>query len=95
MANSTFIAWAVRQVAFCNALTASVRALLAQMASNSSGSSSYCYHSADVGPAHVINLCPYVDYTPSSNQWQWLDEDMAGVNPSITPWVIVDIHNPW
>ena len=66
-----------------------------QMPSNSSNSPSYFFHSAQVGPAHVINLSPYVDYTPGSAQWQWLAEDLAGINRSITPWVIVDIHNPW
>jgi len=58
-----------------------------QMPSNASNSPSY--------PAHVINLSPYVDYTPGSAQWQWLAEDLAGINRSVTPWVIVDIHNPW
>ncbi len=66
-----------------------------QMPSNASNSPSYFFHSQAVGPAHVINLSPYVDYTPGSAQWQWLAEDLAGINRSVTPWVIVDIHNPW
>lgn len=66
-----------------------------QMPSNSSGSSQYFFHSADIGPAHVINLSPYVDYTSGSPQWQWLSQDLMSVNRSVTPWVIMDIHNPW
>jgi hypothetical protein len=66
-----------------------------QMPSNASNSPSYFFHSQAVGPAHVINLSPYVDYTPGSPQWQWLAEDLSGINRSVTPWVIVDIHNPW
>ncbi|KAL3151843.1 hypothetical protein ABBQ38_012808 [Trebouxia sp. C0009 RCD-2024] len=66
-----------------------------KMPSNSSNSASYFFHSAEVGPTHVINLSPYVDYTPGSAQWQWLAEDLAGINRSATPWVVVNIHNPW
>ena len=66
-----------------------------QMPSNASNSPSYFFHSQAIGPAHVINLSPYIDYTPGSPQWQWLAEDLAGINRSVTPWVIVDIHNPW
>ncbi|DBA94256.1 TPA: hypothetical protein ACH3X1_001874 [Trebouxia sp. C0004] len=66
-----------------------------KMPSNASNSPSYFFHSQAVGPAHVINLSPYVDYTPGSAQWQWLAEDLSGINRSVTPWVIVNIHNPW
>lgn len=66
-----------------------------KMPSNASNSPSYFFHSQAIGPAHVINLSPYIDYTPGSPQWQWLAEDLAGINRSVTPWVIVDIHNPW
>lgn len=36
-----------------------------------------------------------VDYTPGSDQWNWLAYDLLRTNRTVTPWVIVNIHNPW
>lgn len=60
-----------------------------------SSSGNFFYYSADVGPVHGIFISPYVDYTPGSDQWQWLAEDLRRVNRSTTPWLVVNIHNPW
>ncbi|KAK9830772.1 hypothetical protein WJX74_006451 [Apatococcus lobatus] len=57
--------------------------------------SSFFFYSHEVGPIHNIFLSPYVDYTPGSDQWNWLAYDLLRTNRTVTPWVIVNIHNPW
>ena len=42
-------------------------------------SGSYFYHSENFGAVHSIFLSPYVDYTPGSDQWTWLWQDLASV----------------
>ncbi|KAK9824390.1 hypothetical protein WJX72_009944 [[Myrmecia] bisecta] len=60
-----------------------------------SKSDSYFFHSIEFGPVHSIFLSNYVDYSPGSNQWEWLYNDLMSVNRSVTPWVVVNFHNPW
>ncbi|CAK0783284.1 hypothetical protein CVIRNUC_006483 [Coccomyxa viridis] len=60
-----------------------------------SGSPSYFFYSADVGPSHNIFLSNYVDYTEGSAQWIWLKQDLADIDRTKTPWVTVNFHNPW
>jgi len=60
-----------------------------------SGSSSYFYYSADVGPSHNIFLSNYMDYTEGSAQYNWLKQDLADIDRTVTPCVTVNFHNPW
>ena len=37
----------------------------------------------------------YVDYGRDSEQHAWLQRDLARVDRSRTPWVIIGMHAPW
>ncbi|KAK9854186.1 hypothetical protein WJX84_001590 [Apatococcus fuscideae] len=43
---------------------------------------------------HEIEQQSTVDYTPGSDQWNWLAYDLLKINRVTTPWVTVNIHNP-
>ncbi len=44
---------------------------------NQSGSSNPLYYSVNVGPAHMIYLTSYDDFSVTSPQYQWLVNDLA------------------
>lgn len=48
-----------------------------------------------VAGAHVAMLGCYVEYGRDSEQFAWLQRDLARVDRSRTPWVIVGMHAPW
>lgn len=48
-----------------------------------------------VAGAHVVMLGSYVEYSQDSEQFAWLQQDLASVDRSRTPWVIVGMHAPW
>jgi hypothetical protein len=60
-----------------------------------SGSASFLWYSFEAGPAHVVMLCSYADFLPSSYQYKWLQQDLAAVDRKATPWLIVVLHTPW
>ncbi|KAL8140582.1 hypothetical protein V2J09_006603 [Rumex salicifolius] len=62
-----------------------------------SSSTSNLYYSFDVagGSVHVIMLGSYVDYGIGSDQYKWLQADLARVERTRTPWVFVLLHAPW
>lgn len=60
-----------------------------------SGSSSNLYYSFDVVGAHVIMLGSYAKFDAKSDQFKWLQGDLAKVDRSVTPWLIVLLHAPW
>ncbi|CAM8955281.1 unnamed protein product [Rhodiola kirilowii] len=60
-----------------------------------SGSSSNLYYSFDVVGAHIIMLGSYTDFDVKSDQYKWLQADLAKVDRSVTPWLIVLLHAPW
>jgi hypothetical protein len=37
----------------------------------------------------------YVDYGTDSEQYAWLQRDLASIDRSRTPWVFVGMHAPW
>lgn len=53
------------------------------------------YWSLDIGPAHVLFANSYVAFDASSAQYAWIQSDLAAVDRSRTPWVIVGLHAPW
>ncbi|KAL9999419.1 putative Acid phosphatase [Helianthus debilis subsp. tardiflorus] len=57
-----------------------------------SGSKSNLYYSFDVVGTHIIMLGSYADF---SDQYKWLANDVARIDRSQTPWVVVIIHAPW
>lgn len=65
------------------------------MPAAASGSASNQWWSADIGPAHVVSLCSYAATAAGSPQREWLARDLAAVDRSRTPWLIVMMHAPW
>jgi hypothetical protein len=53
------------------------------------------YYSVNVGPAHIIMLNNYVPYGPTSQMYKWLENDLANVDRTVTPWLFVTFHAPW
>ncbi|CAF1211286.1 unnamed protein product [Adineta steineri] len=73
------------------------------MPSNHSGGYLNTWYSFNYAFIHVITISCETDFpnAPSGNlldnttQVNWLKNDLARVNRSITPWVIVQCHRPW
>ena len=63
----------------------------------SSGSTSPLYWSVDAGPAHVVALNSYDNFLEDGDRLQraWLAKDLARVDRSRTPWVVVMMHAPF
>lgn len=57
-----------------------------------SKSHSKLYYSYETGPLHIVMLGCYVDYAASSEQARWLRQDLASVDRSRTPWLLVGMH---
>jgi len=53
------------------------------------------FYSFESGFAHIIYLNPYTNTSPSSLQYNWLQNNLASVDRLITPWIIVVMHCPW
>ncbi|KAK6779405.1 hypothetical protein RDI58_021589 [Solanum bulbocastanum] len=66
-----------------------------QMPYQESGSTSNLYYSFDVAGCHVIMLGSYVDFDAQSDQYTWLQADLAKVDRVVTPWIFVLVHVPW
>nr|GLL43795.1 purple acid phosphatase 15-like [Ipomoea trifida] len=63
--------------------------------SKESGSSSPFYYSFNAGGIHFIMLGGYVDYNKTSDQYKWLERDLANVDRKVTPWLVATWHPPW
>jgi hypothetical protein len=53
------------------------------------------FFSFEAGMAHMIYINPYSVTNSSSVQYRWLEQDLASIDRSKTPWVIVVMHCPW
>jgi hypothetical protein len=53
------------------------------------------FFSFDSGLAHIIYLNPYTNSNPTSQQYNWLQNNLVSINRNSTPWVIVVMHCPW
>ncbi|KAF3787305.1 putative purple acid phosphatase 20 [Nymphaea thermarum] len=60
-----------------------------------SNSTSNLYYSFDVPRVHIIMLGSYADYEIGSDQYKWLQADLAKVDRERTPWLIALLHAPW
>ncbi|KAJ4980386.1 hypothetical protein NE237_031223 [Protea cynaroides] len=60
-----------------------------------SGSSSNLYYSFNVAGVHIIMLGSYTDFDVASDQYKWLQADLAMVDRGRTPWLVVLLHAPW
>ena len=43
----------------------------------------------------MLMLGSYVEYRTDSEQFAWLQQDLASVDRHRTPWVVVGMHAPW
>ena len=64
------------------------------MPSRASGSPSNSYWSMDMYGVHVLTLNAYASLKRGSTQQQWLWQDLASVDRSVTPWIVAMIHVP-
>ena len=53
------------------------------------------FYSFEVGAMHVIVLSAFSDYSAASTQTFFLKSDLAKVNRTRTPWLLVGFHAPW
>ena len=56
------------------------------------------YYSYEDGPMHAISLASFptaYDFSASSEMTVWLKADLASVDRTVTPWIVVNIHAPW
>jgi hypothetical protein len=53
------------------------------------------WYSVNLGPIHLITLNSFNDYAAGSDQYKWLESDLAAIDRNISPWVIVQLHAPW
>jgi len=52
------------------------------------------WYSFDWGNVHVVMMDSEHDWQNGSKQYSWLEENLANVNRSRTPWVVVTSHRP-
>jgi len=52
------------------------------------------WYSTDMGPVHFVQLSTEQIISPGSEQYEFLESDLMGVNRSVIPWVIVGWHRP-
>jgi acid phosphatase type 7 len=52
------------------------------------------WYSFDYGPVHIVMWDTEMDNSALTGQYQWLESDLAAVNRTATPWVIVTGHRP-
>ncbi|GAB4825306.1 Purple acid phosphatase 15 [Ancistrocladus abbreviatus] len=63
--------------------------------SEESKSFSTFYYSFNAGRIHFLMLGPYTVYNKSSDQYKWLEQDLAKVDRKVTPWLVAAWHPPW
>ncbi|KAJ3674678.1 hypothetical protein LUZ60_005294 [Juncus effusus] len=61
----------------------------------SSGSTEPFWYSIKRASAHIIVLASYSAYGKYTPQYVWLQAELAKVNRTVTPWLIVLVHSPW
>ncbi|KAJ9154009.1 hypothetical protein P3X46_027390 [Hevea brasiliensis] len=63
--------------------------------SDESGSFSTLYYSFNAGGIHFVMLSPYIYYVRSSDQYEWLEDDLYNVDRNVTPWLVAAWYAPW
>ncbi|GAB4821364.1 hypothetical protein N2152v2_008410 [Parachlorella kessleri] len=53
------------------------------------------YYSQDIPGAHVIWLNAHIQYWEGSPQYEWFLQDIASVDRTATPWLIINQHVPY
>lgn len=52
------------------------------------------YYAYSYGPVRMVMVSSYSSVEPGSTQYNWINEELASVDRSITPWVVVVLHTP-
>ncbi|GMH08034.1 hypothetical protein Nepgr_009874 [Nepenthes gracilis] len=52
-------------------------------------------NSNDGGGIHFLMLGAYIAYEKSSDQYKWLERDLAKADRKVTPWLAATWHPPW
>jgi acid phosphatase type 7 len=52
------------------------------------------WYSYDVGPVHVVAMGTEHDFRVGSLQYQWIEQDLASVDRTVTPWILFGGHRP-
>lgn len=60
----------------------------------SKGFSASPFYSFDHGAVHFVMMSTEHDFSRSSEQYAWLETDLANVDRSVTPWVLMSGHRP-
>eukprot|EP00250_Pteridium_aquilinum_P005407 c15500_g1_i1 orf=469-1836(-) len=60
-----------------------------------SNSTSPLWYSVKRASAHIIILSSYSAYGKYTPQYRWLQTELASVDRTRTPWLIVLVHSPW
>lgn len=50
------------------------------------------WYSFNYGGIHVVQMSTEHDFTRGSEQFEWLARDLASVDRSVTPWIILTAH---
>ena len=50
--------------------------------------------SYDLGGVHILAMNTEMNFTRGSEQWRWIDDDLARVDRRATPWVLFGGHRP-
>jgi len=58
------------------------------------GGNGVFWYSYNHSLVHTVMLSSEHNMTSGSDQYIWLEKDLAAVNRSITPWVVVEMHRP-
>ena len=53
------------------------------------------WYSWEAGNAHFITLNCYMPYSEGSDQYAWLENNLAKIDRSVISWVFVSTHAPW
>jgi len=64
------------------------------MPGKQSGGVGNFWWSFDYGNIHMTFMSTEHDYSPNSPQYQWLENDLAAVDRTKTPWLILHGHRP-
>jgi len=52
------------------------------------------WYSFDYGNVHMLVFSSEHNFLPDSEQYRFIEQDLASVNRSVTPWVLVTAHRP-
>ena len=52
------------------------------------------WYSFNHGAVHFVMMSSEHDFTTNSEQWKWIEADLAAVDREATPWVLMSSHRP-